>query len=121
MADAEKLLEAARAAAREGEIGEAKRLYNTIIGNSIGTPYAEAARQELGALGKPAKESQSTKNDGDAESTIQAVRVVDLDIKLWTLIWLMVKFAIAVIPAAAILYILTIAILGALGLSLRGL
>jgi hypothetical protein len=57
----------------------------------------------------------------DEKPAVQYVTVVDVDIKFWTMVWLMIKWSIAVIPAAIILFglaALVIAVLTAIGMNL---
>ena len=45
-----------------------------------------------------------------AAPPVQYVKVVNVDIKFWTMVWLMVKYSIAAIPAAIILGLIVAAL-----------
>lgn len=118
--NAKKLLEEARSAALRGEIGEAKARYEELIGRHFNTPEADAAMKELEAITKPRRKTPKPPPEPRPQPKpreIQRVVVTDVDVKFGTLVWLMVKIAIAAIPAAIILYLIAVAVLAALGLS----
>jgi hypothetical protein len=105
-----------------GELGEAKRLYRAIILDRPSGPETDIARDELERL--ESSESPMPPNlrsdyrPGYAEPGPQLVRIVDIDISFWSMVWLMFKAAFAVIPAAiaiGVVYFVLVAILAEIG------
>jgi hypothetical protein len=56
------------------------------------------------------------KSPSRTDDTVMAVRITDVHIKFFSLMWLMVKAALAAIPAAIILAVIWLILGGVLGL-----
>jgi len=108
--DAGELLANARAAQTRGEIGEAKEWYRRLMHGYPRSDEARIGKTEHDAL-VAADPFARTLAD---EPGPQRVVVVDLDVKFATMVWLMIKLAIAAIPAAIILYAIGVAVLALL-------
>jgi hypothetical protein len=122
LVDAEDLLAEARSTYHQGEIGTAKELYRRVIKDHKGTEEAEIAQVELDNILTPSRSRREQSGDQPkvpASISIQRVTVVDLDVKFWTMVWLMIKFAIAAIPAMIVLYLIAAALFAMFGMSGR--
>lgn len=52
----------------------------------------------------------------DEERTMHNTRIVSIDVPFWDLVWLLIKLAIATIPAAILLWVFWVGLLLFLGL-----